>query len=82
MSADLGIGSSAGVIHLHTSAASSEAATKQGEIMKTNGNTLELHPSLALELDAEIYGKHAQGKYPEQVSVWELCSSYEGKHRK
>jgi len=50
--------------------------------MKTNGNTLELHPSLATELDAEMYGKHAQGKYPEQVSVWELCSSYEGKHRK
>jgi hypothetical protein len=31
VSADLGIGSSAGVIHLRTSAASPEAATKQGE---------------------------------------------------
>jgi hypothetical protein len=48
--------------------------------MKTNGNnTLELHPSPALELDAEMYGKHAQGKYPEQVSVSELCSR-EGVH--
>jgi hypothetical protein len=42
--------------------------------MTTNGDTLELHPSLALELDAEMYGKHAQGKYPEQVSVSELCN--------
>jgi hypothetical protein len=40
------------------------------------------HPLFIHELDAEMYGKHAQGKYPEQVSVWDLCSPYEGKHRK
>lgn len=49
------------------------------------------HPSEVIQLDqlpwdeSILYGKHAQFKHPEQVSVWELYSElspeYQGRHR-
>jgi hypothetical protein len=40
------------------------------------------HLLIVNDLDADMYGEHAKGKHPEQLTVWELYGPYQGKHRK